>query len=153
MRSLSTGTAQCCEFVVKGDQAGLLAAVAQALAGPDSEFGDSTGTSAAPLGPARASRVLTWLHSGQPPPQLIRQRVQGLSRPGDHSFPAPKPPAPPPPLYGPGHPQQAQQHRQPPGRAFGINHAAAAANGAANLTHQQPETTIGGSSWPSTKTS
>ena len=37
---------------------------------------------------------------------------------------------------------------RPPGRASGMNHAAAAANGAANLTHRQPETITGGSSWP-----
>ncbi len=42
---------------------------------------------------------------------------------------------------------------RPPGRASGMDHAAAAANGAANLTHRQPETNTGGSSWPSTKTS
>jgi len=37
---------------------------------------------------------------------------------------------------------------RPPGRASGMNHAAAAANGAANLTRRQPETITGGSLWP-----
>jgi hypothetical protein len=55
--------------------------------------------------------------------------------------------------HGPGGSWRPALNRGRPGGASGMDHAAAAANGAAKLTHRQPETLTGGSSWPSTKTS